>query len=53
MEFEAPWKHSFELKTNNRVYFLLAPTIEERDLWVNGLNRIFGVPVEDPNFKPM
>lgn len=32
---------------------LFAPTNEERDLWVNGLNRIMGVPVEDPRFKPM
>jgi hypothetical protein len=32
---------------------LFAPTTEERDLWVNGLNRIMGIPVEDPRFKPM
>ena len=53
LQADVPWKHSFELRTRERTYFLLAPTTEERDLWVNGLNRIFGVAVNDPNFRPM
>lgn len=50
---EVPWKHSFELKTKQRIYVLFAPTSEERDFWVNGMNRIFGVSIQDPSFKPM
>ena len=47
------WKFSFEMKTTQRVFILFAPTIEERDIWVNGINRIIEVPVFDPFFKPM
>ena len=32
---------------------LFAPTAEERDLWVNGFNRVMQIPVIDPNFVPM
>ena len=32
---------------------LYAPTLEERDLWVNGIRRLINVPVKDPFFKPM
>ena len=32
---------------------LFAPSAEERDLWVNGFNRVMQVPVIDPNFVPM
>ena len=41
----AAWKYQFELKTKSRSYTLFAPTAEERDLWVNGFKRIYGVPV--------
>ena len=50
---EPPWYFSFELKTHDRSFILFAPTIEERDLWVNGFNRILQIPVIDPNFVPM
>ena len=32
---------------------LFAPSAEERDLWVNGFNRLMQIPVIDPNFMPM
>ena len=32
---------------------LFCPTAEERDLWVNGFNRVMQIPVIDPNFVPM
>jgi hypothetical protein len=48
----APWTFAFTLKTKQREFRLFAPTAEERDLWVAGINRIMNVPVEDPLFKP-
>ena len=48
-----PWQYSFELKTHARSFMLFAPTAEERDLWVNGFNRVMQIPVIDPNFVPM
>ena len=50
---QIPWKYSFELKTHQRDYELFAPSQEERDLWVNGFNRILAVPVFDDSFVPM
>lgn len=50
---KTPWQFSFELRTHARSLFLLAPTAEERDLWINGFNRILHIPVIDPNFVPM
>lgn len=50
---DVPWKYSFELKTNQRIYQLYAPTAEERDLWVAGINRVMNVPVDDPAFIPV
>lgn len=50
---KTPWQFSFELRTHARSLLLLAPTAEERDLWVNGFNRILQIPVIDPNFVPM
>ena len=47
------WRFSFELKTNARIYKLYAPTSEERDLWVNGFNRVLRIEVIDPDFEPM
>jgi len=35
------------------VYILFAPTQEERDLWVNGINRLLGVAVNDPMYLPI
>ena len=35
-----PWTFAFELKTHARSFLLFAPTAEERDLWVNGFNRV-------------
>jgi len=48
-----PWKYSFELETKGRSYVLYAPTLEERDLWVNGIRRLINLPVKDPCFRPM
>lgn len=48
-----PWKFSFELNTTERIFELFAPTVEERDLWVNGLHRILNIPVNDIGFVPM
>ena len=50
---DMPWKFSFEIKTTERLYCLFAPTQEERDLWVNGINRLMGIPVKDSQFVPM
>ena len=50
---QCPWWYSFELKTHSRSFLLFAYTPEERDLWVNGINRILQVPVIDTNFVPM
>ena len=50
---KTPWSFSFELKTNQRIYKLYAPTAEERDLWVNGFNRVLRVEVVDDDFEPM
>ena len=50
---KVPWKYSFELKTQHRVYVLFAPNQEERDLWVNGFYRLLRVPIADENFIPM
>jgi len=50
---EPPWMYSFELKTHARSFMLFCPTAEERDLWVNGFNRVMQIPVIDPNFVPM
>ena len=47
------WKYSFELKCQDRTYKLFAPTEEERDLWVNGFNRVLRVEVADEAFSPM
>ena len=32
---------------------LFAPTLEERDLWVNGFHRVLNIPVHDKSFVPM
>jgi hypothetical protein len=48
-----PWKYSFELATKQRSYVLYAPTMEERDLWVNGISRLLALRVEDPSWQPM
>ena len=48
-----PWYYSFELKTHSRSFQLFAVSPEERDLWVNGFNRLLSIPVIDPNFVPM
>ena len=53
VDTDIPWKFSFELKTKQRIFQLYAPTQEERDLWVNGIHRILGVPVDDPDWVPM
>jgi hypothetical protein len=50
---DCPYKFSFEIKTSKRIYQLYAPTAEERDLWVFGINRIMNVPVDDPSFTPL
>ena len=48
-----PWWYSFELKTHARSFLLFAFTPEERDLWINGFNRLLQIPVIDTNFVPM
>ena len=48
-----PWQFSFELKTQTRNYLFLCPTEEERDLWINGLNRILQIPVLGNSFTLM
>ena len=35
------------------MFKLYAPTVEERDLWINGFNSILDLPVADATFTPM
>ena len=47
------WDWRFDLETVDRTFILFAPTEEERDLWVNGINRLTGIPISDPDFVPL
>ena len=44
-ETKCRWKHSFVLETKYRSYKFFAPTVEERDLWVEAFHLYMGVPV--------
>jgi hypothetical protein len=38
---DCPYKYSFTLVTASRDFELYAPTVEERDLWVEAFYRLF------------
>lgn len=45
---QAAWKWSFELEAEKTSHTFLAPSKEERDLWVSCINRFLLIPVRDP-----
>ena len=45
------WMHKFELRTTERTYELFAKNEEERDIWVNGFQRIHKIPVDGVHNK--
>ena len=48
------WQYSFILETKHREFKFFAPTLEERDLWVESLHLYMNVPVRvtlAPGFK--
>ena len=52
-EVTGAWDWRFDIETVDRTFILFAPTEEERDLWVNGINRLTGIPISDPDFVPL
>ena len=45
------FKYRFKIFSKKREYHLCAINEEERDLWINALNRLMGITVSDPKFK--